>query len=96
MLALGHAPAGPSVPGSLHKLHGLVGEGSPHVLDGVEEGQHVLHLGILHFASAGSADDPLVAILDLKVDKALDGEVLLLNVLDRPLASPVIFPSGPE
>merc|ERR1719291_973379 len=85
VLALGHAPAGTPVPGRLHKLHGLVGEGCLHELLGVEEGQHVLHLGVLHLASASSADHPLVAVLNLKVSKSLDGWDLLLS---RPLASP--------
>merc|ERR1719331_1776425 len=86
VLALGHAPAGPTVPGRLHKLHGLVGEGSLHELDGVEEGQHVLHLGVLYLTSACSADHPLVAVLDLKGGKSLDGRDL--SLLSRPLASP--------
>ena len=87
VLALGHAPPGPSVPGRLHKLHGLVGEGSLHVLDGGEEGQHVFHLVVLQLTSAGGADHPLVAVLHLKGGESLQsGQVLLL--LSRPLASP--------
>merc|ERR1719291_1332795 len=91
MLALGHAPAGTPVPGRLHKLHGLVGEGGLHELLGVEEGQHVLHLGVLHLASAGSTDHPLVAVLNLKVSKSLDGRDLFL--LSGPLASPGTSPA---
>merc|ERR1719331_527495 len=90
VLALGHAPAGPTVPGRLHKLHGLVGEGGLHELHGVEEGQHVLHLGVLHLASAGSTDHPLVAVLDLKGGKSLDGRHL--SLLSRPLPSPGTSP----
>merc|ERR1712001_350728 len=40
----------------------------------------------LHFASAGSADDPLVAVLNLKGGKGLNGGHLL--IISRPLASP--------
>ena len=44
--------------------------------------QHVLHLGVLHLPNDGDTDQPLGAVLNLKVSKGLKAQVLLLS---RPL-----------